>query len=82
VKIVFTITIVRQPAEKQLKEEYAQRPNISLGCILLVLEYLRRHVDWGTHTGTGHFACLSEKFGKAEVTNFKNLLMDQDIGCL
>lgn len=76
VKIILTVTVVRQSAKKQLKEEYTQRPDISLRCVLSVLQHLWRHVDRSTHTGPGHFACLTKKFGETEVTNFKNLLMD------
>lgn len=47
-----------------------------------MLKYLRGHVDWGTDASFCHAVQLAKIFGKTEVTNFENTLMDQHISRL
>lgn len=81
-EIFFAGGIPRQPPEKQLVENNAQRPDVAFAGVPLVLEDLRGHVEGSPHSRFEHLTLVLGVLGEPKVSNFESALGVQNVGWL
>ena len=66
-------------SEQHLIKDDSQRPNICFIGVDLAFENFRGHVDGGAEHGFSHFVRRSEVFAEAEISEFDDAVVEENI---